>query len=124
MSKRGYHTYYQSAEEGKSRYSRLAAIVAPLVRELPLIALSVLSFGIWAPILVAVTLLAVALANLQSDRLLGKHFATRGRGLGFRTKSPRAPHNHTAQCFASHIRNRRFAPRVARKFGTPIARKG
>ena len=59
MSKGGYHTCYQSAEEGKSRYSRLATKVAPLVRELPLIALSVLSLGIWAPILVAVTLLAV-----------------------------------------------------------------
>ena len=62
MSKSGYHTYYQTAEEGKSRYSRLATKVTPLVRELPLIALSVLSLGIWAPILVAVTLLAVALA--------------------------------------------------------------
>ena len=59
MSKSGYHTYYQTAEEGKSRYSRLATKVTPLVRELPLIALSVLSLGIWAPILVAVTLLAV-----------------------------------------------------------------
>ena len=62
MSKSGYHTYYQTAEEGKSRYSRLATKVTPLVRELPLIALSVLSLGIWAPILVAVTLLAVAFA--------------------------------------------------------------
>jgi len=62
VSKSGYHTYYQTAEEGKSRYSRLATKVAPLVRELPLIALSVLSLGIWAPILVAVTLLAVAFA--------------------------------------------------------------
>ena len=62
MSKSGYHTYYQTAEEEKSRYSRLATKVAPLVREAPLIALSVLSLGIWAPILVAVTLLAVAFA--------------------------------------------------------------
>jgi len=62
VSKGGYHTCYQSAEEGKSRYSRLATKVAPLVRELPLIALSVLSLGIWTPILVAITLLAAALA--------------------------------------------------------------
>ena len=62
MPKSGYHTYYQTTEEEKSRYSRLATKVAPLVRELPLIALSVLLLGIWAPILVAVTLLAAALA--------------------------------------------------------------
>ena len=60
-AKDGYHTYYQSAKEGKSRYSRLATEMAPLVRELPLFALSMLSLRIWAPILVAVTLLAAAL---------------------------------------------------------------
>jgi hypothetical protein len=61
VSKGGYHTYYQSAEEGKSRHSRWASKVAPLVRELPLIAFCVLSLGIWAPIFGRRYLLAVAL---------------------------------------------------------------
>ena len=37
------HTYFQSLEEGNPRSSRSASEVAALVRELPLIALSVLS---------------------------------------------------------------------------------
>jgi hypothetical protein len=55
------HTYFQSLEEGNPRSSRSASEVAAVVRELPLIALSVLSLGIWAPILAAITALAVAL---------------------------------------------------------------
>ena len=61
MSQGAHHSYYQSLEEGKSRSSRPKGKVAPLVEELPLIALSMLSLGIWAPILVVVTSLAVAL---------------------------------------------------------------
>ena len=61
VSKSDRHTYFQTFKEWKSRSSRSANEGAPLVRELPLIALSVLSLGIWAPILVALTSLAVAL---------------------------------------------------------------
>ena len=62
VSKGAYNTYSRRVEEGKSGSSRSATKVASVVRELPLIALSVLSLGIWPPILVAVTSLAVALA--------------------------------------------------------------
>ena len=62
VSKGAYNTYSRRIEEGKSGASRSASKVASLVRELPLIALSALSLGIWAPILVAITSLAVALA--------------------------------------------------------------
>lgn len=62
VSKGAYNTYSRRVEEGKSGSCRSASKVATLVRELPLIALSALSLGIWAPILVAITSLAVALA--------------------------------------------------------------
>jgi hypothetical protein len=62
VSEGAYNTYTRRIEEGKSGSSRSASKVASLVRELPLIALSTLSLGIWAPILVAITSLAMALA--------------------------------------------------------------
>jgi len=62
VPKGAYNTYSRKIEERKSGSSRSVSTVASLVRELPLIVLSVLSLGIWAPILVAITSLVVTLA--------------------------------------------------------------
>jgi hypothetical protein len=61
VSRGACNCYYQNLEETKSRSSSAVGKVTPLVKELPLIALSVLSIGIWAPILIVITSLAVAL---------------------------------------------------------------
>jgi hypothetical protein len=61
VSRGAYNCYYQNLEETKSRSSGAVGRVTPLVKELPLIALSVLSLGIWAPILIVITSFAVAL---------------------------------------------------------------